>query len=209
MVQATISFSPVNLTTLTLQPFQTAAAGALSGSAFPQGSNVSVITYDFTVVGTYTLTGSSAGSLVGSATYAATAAQLVQNLLQDSPTVAVSVQVVAAGGRRLLQSSATVVVTAARIGSILSQAQSINNRLANSPLVTGQIATAAAQVAGGAAPTVSVVSTAATATLAVQVTVSSAGLGAEYFQTPLHYVALGFLAITALLVVGYFAQHMA
>jgi hypothetical protein len=38
-------------------------------------------------------------------------------------------------------------------------------------------------------------------------TVSSAGLGAEYFNTPSKYIAYGFLAVAALLVVGFFVQH--
>ena len=38
-------------------------------------------------------------------------------------------------------------------------------------------------------------------------TVSSAGLGPEYIATPSKYIAYGFLAVAALLVVGFFAQH--
>jgi hypothetical protein len=38
-------------------------------------------------------------------------------------------------------------------------------------------------------------------------TVSSAGLGAEYFATPSKYIAYGFLAVAALLVVGFFVQQ--
>jgi hypothetical protein len=38
-------------------------------------------------------------------------------------------------------------------------------------------------------------------------TVSSAGLGAEYFNTPGKHIAWGFLAVTALLVVGFFVQR--
>jgi hypothetical protein len=38
-------------------------------------------------------------------------------------------------------------------------------------------------------------------------TVSSAGLGAEYFATPSKYIAYGFLAVAALLVVGFVAQQ--
>lgn len=38
-------------------------------------------------------------------------------------------------------------------------------------------------------------------------TVSSAGLPREYFDTPSKFVAYGFLAVAALLVVGFFAQH--
>jgi len=38
-------------------------------------------------------------------------------------------------------------------------------------------------------------------------TVSSAGLSAEYFNSPSKWIAYGFLAVTALLVVGFFVQH--
>jgi hypothetical protein len=38
-------------------------------------------------------------------------------------------------------------------------------------------------------------------------TVSSAGLGPEYFATPSKYIAWGFIAIAALLVVGFIVQH--
>jgi hypothetical protein len=38
-------------------------------------------------------------------------------------------------------------------------------------------------------------------------TVSSAGLGAEYYNTPSKFIAYGFLAVAALLVVGFFVQH--
>ena len=175
VVQSTVSFSPVNLTTLSLSPYQTAAAGALSGTNFPSGSNVSVSTSDFTIVGTYTVSGTTS-SVVGSAAFTSAAAVAMQNLLLDSPTVAVSVQALAAGGRRsLLQNSATVVVTAAKIGPVLSQAQSINTRLTSSPLVTGQLAATAQQVGGGSV-TAAAVSVVATATLAVQVTVPTSSL---------------------------------
>lgn len=35
----------------------------------------------------------------------------------------------------------------------------------------------------------------------------SAGLGMEYYDTPAKFLAYGFLAIVALVVVGFFAQH--
>lgn len=38
-------------------------------------------------------------------------------------------------------------------------------------------------------------------------TVSSAGLGAEYFATPSKHIAYGFIAVAALLVVGFVVQH--
>lgn len=38
-------------------------------------------------------------------------------------------------------------------------------------------------------------------------TVPSAGLGPEYYDTPAKYIAYSFLAIVALVVVGFFSQH--
>ena len=39
-------------------------------------------------------------------------------------------------------------------------------------------------------------------------TVPSAGLGAEYYDTPAKYIAYSFLAVVGLLSAGFFAQHM-